>query len=143
MFKVKWKQFMRRCVMKNILLGLILVSTLLFAGVKTVDVTPQIVESGIKIVDIRTAPEWLETGIVKNSIPITFFDARGNYDAQKFLDTLSGHVKKGEEFALICRTGNRTTAVSDFLGKMGYDVINLKGGVKSLMNQGFKLTPHK
>lgn len=129
--------------MKNIILGLILASTFLFAGVKTKDVTPQIIESGIKIIDIRTAPEWTETGIVKGSIPITFFDERGNYDAQKFLNILSGYVNKNEEFALICRTGNRTTAVSDFLGKMGYNVVNLKGGVKSLVRQGYKLAQYK
>jgi rhodanese-related sulfurtransferase len=128
--------------MRKIILGLFMISTFMLAGVKTVNVTPQIVQSGIKIIDIRTAQEWEQTGIVKNSVPITFFDARGNYDAQKFLNTLSGYVKKGEEFALICRTGNRTTAVSDFLGKQGYDVINLKGGVVSLGKQGFKLVPY-
>ena len=128
--------------MSKLMLGLFMISTFMLAGVKTVNVTPEIVQSGIKIIDIRTGPEWEQTGIVEDSIPITFFDARGNYDAQKFLDTLSGYVKKGEEFALICRTGNRTTAVSDFLGKQGYDVINLKGGVKSLGQQGFKLIPY-
>ncbi len=128
--------------MGKLMLGLFMISTFMLAGVKTANVTPELVQSGIKIIDIRTEPEWVQTGIVKDSIPITFFDARGNYDAQKFLDTLSGYVKKGEEFALICRTGNRTTVVSDFLGKQGYDVINLKGGVKSLGKQGFKLVPY-
>ncbi len=124
------------------MLGLFMISTFMLAGVKTANVTPQLVQSGIKIVDIRTEPEWVQTGIVKGSIPITFFDERGSYDAQKFLDALSGHVKKGEEFALICRTGSRTAAISEFIGKQGYDVINLKGGVMSLMQQGFELTPY-
>lgn len=128
--------------MSKLMLGLFMISTFMLAGVKTVNATPEIVQSGIKIVDIRTEPEWVQTGIVKDSIPITFFDARGNYDAQKFLNVLSSYVKKGEEFALICRTGNRTTAVSEFLGKQGYDVINLKGGVVSLGKQGFKLVPY-
>ncbi len=128
--------------MSKLMLGLFMISTFMLAGVKTVNVTPGIVQSGIKIIDIRTEPEWVQTGIVEDSIPITFFDARGNYDAQKFLDTLNGYVKKGEEFALICRTGSRTTAVSDFLGKQGYDVINLKGGVVSLGKQGFKLVKY-
>lgn len=125
--------------MKKVLLGLILVFSFLFAGVKTVNVSPKFVTSGIKIIDIRTKGEWKETGIVKGSIPITFFDERGNYDAKKFLDLLNKHIQKSEEFALICRTGNRTTAVSDFLGKNGYKVINLKGGVKRLTQQGYKL----
>ena len=125
--------------MSKLMLGLFMISTFMLAGVKTANVTPELVQSGIKIIDIRTEPEWVQTGIIKGSIPITFFDARGNYDAQKFLDTINNHVKKGEEFALICRTGNRTTAVSDFLGKNGYDVINLKVGVKRLMQQGYVL----
>ena len=54
------------------------------------------------------------------------------------MSELTKHVTKDEEFALICRTGNRTTAVSDLLGKMGYQVINLKGGIKSLVRQGYK-----
>ncbi len=128
--------------MRKIMLGLFMISTFMLAGVKTVNVTPDIVQSGIKIIDIRTEQEWQQTGIVKDSVQITFFDARGNYDAQKFLDRLSSYVKKGEEFALICRTGNRTTAVSDFLGKQGYDVINLKGGVVNLTRQGYKLVPY-
>jgi len=128
--------------MKKILLALILVSSFLFAGVKTVNVSPKFVTSGIKIIDIRTKGEWEQTGIVKDSIPITFFDERGNYDAKKFLDLLNGYVKKDEEFALICRTGNRTTAVSDFLGKNGFNVVNLKGGVKSLTQQGYKLVKY-
>lgn len=125
--------------MKKVFVVLLLVSSFLFAGVKTVNVNPEIVQSGIKIIDIRTQGEWLETGIVKDSIPITFFDEKGNYDAQNFLDVLSSYVKKNEEFALICRTGNRTTAVSDFLGKRGYNVINLKGGIKRLTQQGYML----
>lgn len=128
--------------MRKILLALVLVSSFLVAGVKTVSVNPQLVNSGIKIIDIRTEREWEQTGIVKDSIPITFFDIRGNYDAQKFLDMLSKHVSKDEKFALICRTGNRTTAVSDFLGKQGFDVINLKGGVKSLAQKGYKLVKY-
>jgi len=115
----------------------------LIAGVKNVSVTPKIVDSGIKIIDIRTEPEWFQTGIIKGSIPITFFNERGGYDVEAFLNELNKHIKRGEEFALICRTGNRTTAVSDFLGRNGYNVINLKGGIVSLLRQGYKLEPYK
>lgn len=128
--------------MKKILLVLVLAASFIFAGAKTINVSPELVKSGIKIIDIRTEGEWKQTGIVKDSIPITFFDERGNYDAQNFLNALSTHIQKDEEFALICRTGNRTTAVSDFLGKNGFNVINLKGGVKRLTQQGYKLTKY-
>lgn len=115
----------------------------LMAELRHMDVNEEIVKSGIKIIDIRTAPEWKETGIVENSIPITFFDEQGRYDAASFVAELNKHVKKEREFALICRTGNRTVAVSEFLSKQGYKVINLKGGIKRLMSQGYVPEPYK
>lgn len=110
----------------------------LFAEVKHIPANPSIVSSGITIIDVRTESEWKETGIVKDSIPITFFDARGNYDAQKFLDLLSAYVQKDKEFAIICRTGNRTTSIGQYLDKLGYKVINLQGGVVFLKQQGYE-----
>ena len=34
--------------------------------------------SGVPVIDIRTRPEWEETGIVPGSHLLTFFDERGN-----------------------------------------------------------------
>ena len=128
--------------MSKILLGLFMISTFMLADVRTADVSATIIQSGIKIIDIRTQREWEETGIVKDSKTITFFDERGDYDLKNFLEKLDNYIQKDEEFALICRTGSRTTVISEFLGKQGYNVINLKGGVVSLMKQGFKLTKY-
>ncbi len=128
--------------MKRVVLGIFLSLTFLFAGAKNIPASPEIVQSGITIIDIRTKPEWIQTGIVKGAVPITFFDERGGYDAQKFLVALDGYVNKNEEFAIICRSGNRTTAVSKFLGELGYKVINLQGGVKHLVSQGYELSKY-
>ena len=121
--------------MKKLFLGVLLASSALFAEVKHILPTPELVEGGIKVIDIRTEPEWVQTGIVKGSITLTFFDAQGNYDAVAFLKQLDRHVDKNTEFALICRTGNRTTTVSDFLDRQGYKVINLKGGIRHLIDK--------
>ncbi len=128
--------------MYKISLIIALFSTFLFAELRHVDIDQNIVKSGIKIIDIRTEPEWRETGLVENAIPITFFDEQGRYDAQAFVNELNKHVKKDREFALICRTGNRTVAVSEFLSKQGYKVVNLKGGIKRLMSQGYVPEPY-
>lgn len=128
--------------MSKISLIIALFSTFLFAELRHVDIDQNIVKSGIKIIDIRTEPEWRETGLVENAIPITFFDEQGRYDAQAFVNELNKHVKKDREFALICRTGNRTVAVSEFLSKQGYKVVNLKGGIKRLMSQGYVPEPY-
>lgn len=114
----------------------------LFADMKTLHVTPDLLKD-MTIVDIRTETEWKQTGIIKNSILITFFDMFGRYDAQKFLKELNSHVKKDETFGIICRTGNRTTTVGQFLSTQGYKVINLDGGVMSLANQGYEFAKYK
>ncbi len=69
----------------------------------------------VPLIDIRTAPEWAETGIVENSHPLTFFDEKGNYDANSWLEHLEPIVGKDEPVALICRSGQRTGKVSKFL----------------------------
>lgn len=129
--------------MSKISLIIALFSTLLFAELRHVDVDKEMVKSGIKIIDIRTEAEWKETGLVENAIPITFFDEQGRYDAQAFINELNKHVKKDREFALLCRTGNRTAAVSELLSKQGYKVVNLKGGIKRLMSQGYTPEPYR
>jgi rhodanese-related sulfurtransferase len=127
---------------KNILFVLLLTS-ILFADIRVVNVTPSIVESGIKIVDIRTKSEWRETGIIKGSILITYYDEKAHYDKKHFLDILNTYVKKNEEFGIICRSGNRTSMVVKELNKRGYHVINLVGGIESILKQGYKLLGYK
>ena len=124
-------------------MGLLLLCSTLLATVEHIDATPSAIK-GIKIIDIRTPSEWMQTGIVEGSHTIMFFDEQGGYDADTFLNTLNKVVTKDEKFALICRTGSRTTMISQFLSeKMGYNVVNLKGGILSLMAQGYKPTPYK
>jgi len=130
---------------KTILVVLLLVSTLI-ADVINIDVTPAFVQNTkLKIIDIRTKLEWIETGIVKGAYTLTFFDERGNYDTQGFLNALNRIVKKDEKFAIICRTGSRTGVVANFLGnKLHYNVVNLRGGMAKLFREGYisyKYTP--
>ena len=129
--------------MTKILLTLLLSIATLFSAMTKEDISPAFLKKGIKIFDIRTKPEWIQTGIIDNSIPLTFFDEQGNYDVQKFVDTLQLHIKTNESFALICATGNRTNIVSNFLGKNGFNVIDLKGGIMGAKRLGIKLVPYK
>jgi rhodanese-related sulfurtransferase len=125
--------------MKKILFALLLLGTSLFADMKQVMATPEFLEKNpdIKIIDIRTPPEWRETGIVKGSYTIVSFTQKGFN--QKFLEELDKVVKKDETFALICRTGSRTAEVSKWLAyDKGYNVINLKGGLMHMKKMGYK-----
>jgi len=133
--------------MKKIVLGLLLLGTLLFAELQNIWVTPDFLKKDMKIIDVRTPGEWKETGIVKGAYTIMFFDEKGRFNVPKFLEQLNKVVKKDEQFALICRTGSRTTEISKFLSsQLGYKVINLKGGMMKLMYEGYKpvrYTPEK
>jgi rhodanese-related sulfurtransferase len=116
--------------MKTLFLLMSVLSLSLFAEVKHLYASLELINSDTKIIDIRTPGEWQQTGLLKGSIPIMFFDERGKYDIKAFLEELNTHVKPEEEFALICRTGSRTRMVASFLDKeLGYKVINIKGGI--------------
>ena len=126
------------------LLSFILLSSLSFASLENREVSPTSIKN-IKIVDIRTPSEWKERGIIKNAYTIMFFDEKGGYNVDKFILALNKVVKKDEKFAIICRTGHRTTTIADFLGnKLGYNLVNLKGGMKQLIEKyKYKTTPYK
>ncbi|MDQ7046120.1 MAG: rhodanese-like domain-containing protein [Sulfurovum sp.] len=130
--------------MKKIIFGLLVMMTALMAELQQVWATPEFVQKNIKIIDIRTPAEWKETGIVKDSYTIMFFDEEGNFFVPDFLKELDKIVKKDEPFALICRVGSRTGMVSEFLSnKLGYKVINLKGGILKMIHEGYKTVPYK
>jgi rhodanese-related sulfurtransferase len=130
--------------MKRILIGLFILSAALMAELHQVWATPQFVENNMKIIDIRTPAEWRETGIVKGSYTIMFFDEKGNFNIETFLKQLDMVVKKDEPFALICRIGSRTGMVSEFLSeKLGYKVTNLKGGIMKMIHEGYKTVPYQ
>ncbi|MBD3796153.1 MAG: rhodanese-like domain-containing protein [Campylobacterales bacterium] len=102
-------------------------------------ITKELLDSNTPIVDIRTAQEWKETGLLKGAIPITFFDQRGGYNIDAFLKQLNEKVDTAKPFAIICHTGSRTSLVGPWMSeKLGYKVINLQGGM-DYATRGLKL----
>ena len=99
--------------------------------------------SEMVIVDIRLEDEWKQTGIVPGSKCITFFDERGSYDAEKFLADMDSLGGKDQLIGLICRTGNRTSQVANFMHQEGYNVKNLAGGVMKLRSEGYTFSSYK
>ena len=115
--------------MKKILFVLLSLSLSLFAGVTNQVLDKKLYNSSVPIVDIRTPKEWSEDGILKRAITIMSWDAKGNFN-QKFFDELKAKVDVKKPFALICRSGSRTHLVAAYLSdKLGYNVINLEGGM--------------
>lgn len=129
--------------MKKTALLLLLSLGLVFAKLEHIEISPSFLKKDITIIDIRTKGEWLETGMLKDSIPITFFDEQGQYDVSDFIKKLSKYVKKGETFALVCATGARTNMLGNFLGQNGFNVINLTGGVDLAIRKGIELITYQ
>lgn len=130
--------------MQKWLFSLLLATTSLMADYTVQPIDQKLLNSKIKIIDIRTPGEWKTTGLVKGSIPIMFFNERGEYDMDTFLNELNKKVKKGERFALICASGNRSAMLGNHLGNnMGYNVIDLKGGIQYAITKKIPIEPYK
>ncbi len=83
----------------------------------------------ITLIDIRTPPEWKETGVAKGARLINMLHPQG---APGFTSALLDQVKgdRNAPIALICRTGNRTTQVQRYLQSQGFtNVYNVKEGM--------------
>lgn len=130
--------------MRILFIAILLLATTLMADYSAQPIDKKLIDSKIKIIDIRTPSEWKTTGLIKGSIPIMFFDEQGNYNVEAFLGKLNKVVKKREKFALICNSGNRTQIVGNFLGKQqGYNVIDLQGGIQYAIGKKMPLEPYK
>ena len=125
--------------MKRVFLALIFLNLTLFAEVKNLYISQELLSQNIPLVDIRTEGEWRETGLLKGAIPIVFFSERGEPLINSFLSQLNQKVDTRKPFAIICHTGSRTSVIAPWLSKeLGYNVINIKGGME-YATKGVKL----
>ena len=93
----------------------------------------------IPIVDVRRSSEWDQTGVVPNSILLTFFDKKGNYNLDEWYNQLRLKINEGEPIILICRTGRRTKIIAEMMDKKFDNVIyNAKGGNTSWIDEKLK-----
>ncbi len=103
----------------------------------TLILQPVTAQADVAVVDIRTPAEWRETGVLEGAHLLTFFDERGGHDARAFVDRLRREVDPSQPLVLVCRSGNRTTHVQNFLRQIGYDrVTHVDGGMTRLIAEG-------
>ena len=119
---------------------LVLLIAVLLAGVTPLRAEVTLVDNpalerlrqrGVPVIDIRTPEEWRETGVIEGSHLLTFFDAKGRYDARAWLSELTAIAGRDDAFALICDSGGRSGVVSQALdGQLGYRyVFDVPGGI--------------
>lgn len=90
--------------------------------------------SGALLVDIRTPPEWHQTGVIEGALLITF------QDPQSFHDAIRDDIADGRDVVLICRSGSRTQAAGMYLAQMiDNKVISAAGGMIEIVGrQGYE-----
>ena len=114
--------------------------TIKFAFADVVDVNnKQILElsnTNIPIVDVRSISEWKQTGVIPDSILLTFFDKEGNYDLDEWYKKLLLEVAEGEPLILICRSGNRSRIIAEMMDTKFDNVIyNAQRGITSWIDE--------
>ncbi len=117
-----------------------LLSVWMLAGVARAEVVEidnaelaRLLANHVPLIDIRTSGEWQETGVVPGSHLLTFFNESGQANPGAWLERARSIAKPQEPVIVICRSGNRTKAVSQFLvEKAGYSkVYNVKSGIRA------------
>lgn len=106
------------------LLGLSVNASAQSDSIKTVDAaqSAEIIKSdSVVLVDVRTAEEYA-AGHIPNAKNVDVLKS----DFKDRVETLS----KNKEIAVYCRSGKRSLMAANTLAKMGYKVINLRGGWK-------------
>ena len=121
--------------MKKTLLTLAILSVSLFAEFKSIDVPEfeKMKKDGVLVIDIRTAPEWKETGIIEGAKKITFFSERGQPLIADWFFEL-GHLIKDKKtpFIIYCAHASRSKVLGEGLDSMGFEkVYELKGGIEN------------
>ncbi|MBF0446731.1 MAG: rhodanese-like domain-containing protein [Magnetococcales bacterium] len=94
------------------------------------------ISKGIPAYDIRRTDEWQQTGIIKGSRLLTFINSVGRPD-DGFIPRFTQEIKKDDPVLLICRTGNRSSFLAQYLTeKLGYtQVYNLKHGISKWIGE--------
>lgn len=86
------------------------------------------------VVDIRTEAQWQASGILSNSLKLQSFDPQGRFDQAKWVAALEQLKSSPDQpVILICRSGNRSARVGDFLTRqLGMkNVHHLQNGLQS------------
>jgi Rhodanese-related sulfurtransferase len=123
----------------QIIVGLLIVK---FAFAEVIDVDDQemikLSNDNIPIVDVRRSSEWDQTGVIPNSILLTFFDEEGNYNFDEWYEKLQLEVNVSNPIILICRSGKRSKIIAKMMDKE-FDIIiyNAQSGINSWINKKF------
>ena len=117
-----------------------LLVTINLAYAETIDVNnEQIIElsnANVPIVDVRRSSEWEQTGVIPNSILLTFFDEKGNYNYHQWYEKLRLEIDESKPIILICRSGKRSKIIAQMMNEnFDHVIYNAKRGIISWVDE--------
>lgn len=80
------------------------------------------------IIDVREDYELKETGTIKGAIHIPMNEVPNRLN----------EITKEREIYILCRSGVRSYNVAKYLNELGYEAINLDGGIINYKGELFK-----
>lgn len=94
---------------------------------------------GISILEIEEELKELEIIDIRRKVELRANSLEGSRHILMgvLLDHPEKYLDKDKRYYLLCRTGRRTGIMTNFLRKIGYDVINLEGGIKALLKENY------
>ena len=92
--------------------------------------------SNIPIVDVRRSSEWEQTGVIPNSILLTFFDEEGDYNYHQWYEKLRLEIDESKPVILICRSGKRSKIIAQIMNEnFDHVIYNAKRGIISWIDE--------
>ena len=92
--------------------------------------------SNIPIVDVRRSSEWEQTGVIPNSILLTFFDKEGDYNYHQWYEKLRLEIDESKPIILICRSGKRSKIIAQMMNEnFDHVIYNAKRGIISWIDE--------
>lgn len=89
--------------------------------------------SGGLIVDIRTPPEWFQSGVIEGAKLLPF------HDPQSFLAEVGPEIADGRDLILVCRSGTRTAMAGQYLMHLLPNrIVSIDGGMIALVQSGYE-----
>lgn len=90
------------------------------------------VRTGAQLIDVRETGEW-NAGHAPQAVHIPTSQVQSRLN----------RLKKDKDVIVVCRSGNRSRAVTSQLRKQGYEAFNLSGGLRAWQSAGGQVTDRR
>lgn len=101
-------------------------------SVSALEFDKEIKADSVQLLDVRTPQEYAE-GHIDGALNI-------NVQSDDFQRVVEKELTKDSTILVYCRSGRRSMDAAEILNKLGYKVVNLKGGIIEWKEDGFPVT---